>query len=219
MSRIYLRNSEFFMPMTASTITSPLVQRVLCSVTDKAGLVDFIQNLRETNPKIEILATGGTFQELVQANIPCIAIKDYTGFPECFSGRVKTIHPLIEGGILYKRGENDKEAEKHGIKPIDLVICNLYNFEKAAKVDNASMNEIVESMDIGGPTLIRSSCKNFRSVTVVVDPYDYQDLAEEFQRNKGRFTHTTREQLAAKAMDITATYDMLIASIFKKHFG
>lgn len=193
------------------------VNTVICSVSDKSGLIEFIGHLKDVNPTLEVLASGGTAKALFHAGISHTLIQDYTGFPECFSGRVKTLHPKIEGGILFKRGEDAEEAKKLGIHRIDLVVCNLYDFAKAAQNPDAKMVDLVEDMDIGGSTLIRSACKNFSSVAVLVDPMDYSSVVEEMAHHNGCLSLETRVRLAVKAMRLSAVYDTLIADTFHHH--
>lgn len=184
------------------------MQRVLISVTDKTGLEAFGKGLRRLFPKVEMLASGGTAKILEGFGLTPTPISSRTQFPECFGGRVKTLHPAILGGILQRRGIDDEEAEKLNITPIDLVICNLYRFDP-----NKKMGELADSMDIGGSTMIRAACKNYRSVAIVVDPNDYSDILTELSI-EGRLSEETRERLAIKAMRMSAAYEAEIASAF-----
>ncbi|MEC7839503.1 MAG: bifunctional phosphoribosylaminoimidazolecarboxamide formyltransferase/IMP cyclohydrolase [Chlamydiota bacterium] len=189
-----------------------VIKTALFSVTDKTGLEQFAISLLQMNPTLKIIASGGTAKVLEEAGISVIPLEKYTGFPECFDGRVKTLHPNIEGGILFKRGIHDEQAEELGIHAIDLVVCNLYRFEDAAKDKNLTFNDLIEFMDIGGSTLIRSSVKNHSDVTVVTDPNDYERLIEEMQSNDGAVTQKTRKHLAVKAMNLSAIYEVAISS-------
>ncbi len=189
------------------------VKRALVSVYDKAGIADFCRELHKLG--VEILSTGGTAKELKSAGIPVTEISEFTGSPEIFEGRVKTLHPKVHGGILYRRKEHATEATKHGIKPIDMVVVNLYPFEKTIAKPGSSKQEIIENIDIGGPAMIRSAAKNFESVTVVVDPGDYGSLLEEL-RGKKDFSSETRRRLMEKAFARTAEYDWAISSYFSK---
>jgi len=192
------------------------VRRALVSVYDKTGVADFCRGLHSLG--FEILSTGGTAKELKAASISVTEVSDFTGSPEVFGGRVKTLHPRIHGGILYRRKEQKKEAEKHGIKPIDIVVVNLYPFEKTIAKQGVSLDEVIENIDIGGPAMIRSAAKNFESVAVVVDPADYGPLLQELKENKG-ISLETRRRLMEKAFARTAEYDWAISSYFGKTEG
>jgi phosphoribosylaminoimidazolecarboxamide formyltransferase/IMP cyclohydrolase len=188
--------------------------RAIISVSDKTGVVELAQGLWELG--VEIISTGGTAQLLQQRGIPVTPIEAVTNFPECFGGRVKTLNPYIAGGVLYRRGVDDREAEELGIKPIDIVVVNLYPFkETIERTDN--LDEIIENIDIGGPTLIRSAAKNFKDVIVVVDPADYPELLQRLR--EGRVDLQYRRQLAIKAFEETASYDSRIANYFNDRFN
>ena len=190
-------------------------KRALISVFDKSGIVDFAKALRALD--WEIVSTGGTWRTLKAEGIEVMDISDLTRFPECFDGRVKTLHPNVEGGILAIR-DNDKhrqQMEELGIEPIDMVVCNLYPFKQTILKEGVSHEEVVENIDIGGPTMIRAAAKNYPHVTVVTDPGDYGMVLEEL-REKGETSPETRERLAAKVFIHTAHYDALIASYFSK---
>src|ERR1019366_8730612 len=146
------------------------IQRALVSVSDKTGLLEFVQALQALG--VEIISTGGTAKALQAAGLPVVEISAFTGFPEMLDGRVKTLHPKVHGGLLYIRGnaEHEAAAAKHGIKPIDLVVVNLYPFEQTIAKPNVSLHDAIENIDIGGPSMLRSAAKNHASVTVVVDP-------------------------------------------------
>lgn len=184
------------------------------SVTNKAGLVEFAQSLHEHNPNVTIIASGGTAKTLKNAGLDPVSISEYTNFPECFGGRVKTLHPMIAGGVLFQRGLHDSEAEKLGIKPIDMVVCNLYDFEQAAS-QGLEMDKLIEYLDIGGSTLIRSAVKNYQSVAVVVDPSDYFKLTQELKETD-RLSLETYEDLAVKAINLSADYEALLAEDFSE---
>lgn len=192
------------------------IETALMTVTNKSGLTELAQGLLKINPKMRILASGGTAKALESRKIPYTSITDYTKFPECFNGRVKTLQPKIMGGILFRRGMDDAEALKLGIERIDLIVCNLYEFDKAANQQDKSMQELIEYMDIGGSTLIRSACKNYAHVTVIVDPKDYSSFLEEFKDCKGKISLATREKLAVKAINLSADYESLLAQEFSK---
>src|SRR6202158_5332819 len=187
------------------------VQRALISVFDKIGIVEFARRLAAR--KIEILSTGGTAKLLREARIAVRDVSDFTGWPEMLGGRVKTLHPKVHGGLLFRRGhaEDQKQAAEHGIAPIDLVVVNLYPFaETAAKVE-LTAGELIESIDIGGPTMLRSAAKNFESVTVVTDPADYHQVAKELEAERGT-TLGMRLDLARKVFAATSSYDGMITT-------
>jgi phosphoribosylaminoimidazolecarboxamide formyltransferase/IMP cyclohydrolase len=187
------------------------IQRALISVSDKAGLVDFVKQLHKH--RVEIISTGGTARALKDAGIPVIEIGEHTGFPEMMDGRVKTLHPKVHGGLLYIRGnaEHEAAAKQHGIKPIDLVVVNLYPFEQTIAKPGVKLHEAIENIDIGGPSMLRSAAKNHASVTVVVDPADYAAVIREMKENEGDTTLAFRWQLAVKVFETTARYDAAIA--------
>ena len=187
------------------------IQRALVSVSKKDGLIDFVKGLSEMG--VEILSTGGTAKLLKDNNIPVIQVSDYTGFPEIMDGRVKTLHPLIHGGLLGRR-DNEKhleEMKKHGIKPIDMVVVNLYPFEDTISKEGVKLDEAIENIDIGGPSMLRSSAKNFQDVAVVVDSDDYEDILAEMEENDGAISYDTKMKLSVKAFKHTARYDSLIS--------
>ncbi|MCS7163862.1 MAG: bifunctional phosphoribosylaminoimidazolecarboxamide formyltransferase/IMP cyclohydrolase [Thermodesulfovibrio sp.] len=191
-----------------------MINRALISVSDKRGLIDFARELYRLG--IEILSTGGTAKLLREANINVIDISQYTGFPEIMDGRVKTLHPLIHAGILARRGNpQDIETMKAlGIKPIDMVVVNLYPFEATIKKKNVTLEEAIENIDIGGPTLLRAAAKNYKDVVVVVDPDDYPYIIEDIK--KGTVSLEKRFALAKKVFSHTARYDALISEYFEK---
>jgi len=188
------------------------IQTILMSVTDKSGLVEFAEGLLTMNPELKIIASGGTARTLKEAGLSPVSISDYTNFPECFGGRVKTLHPMIAGGILFQRGLQDEEAKQLGIDPIDMVVCNLYDFEKAAS-EGLEIDKLIEFLDIGGSTLIRASVKNYSGVAIVVDPIDYSSLLEEIEVSGG-LSYNTHEELAVKAINLSADYEALLAEDF-----
>lgn len=190
----------------------PAVQRALVSVFDKTGVVEFAQALAALG--IEIVSTGGTARLLRDAGVPVRDVAELTGWPEMLGGRVKTLHPKVHGGILYRRGEEGdrKQTEEHGIAPIDLVAVNLYPFEATAARADLTPEVLIENIDIGGPTMVRSAAKNFESVAVVTDPADYARIAEELKANNRSLSLTTRLELARKAFAATARYDGMITT-------
>ncbi len=185
------------------------VQRALISVFDKTGIVEFAKRLAAR--KIEILSTGGTAKLLREAGVAVRDVSDFTGWPEMLGGRVKTLHPKVHGGLLFRRGhaEDQKQAAEHGIAPIDLVVVNLYPFEATAAKAGLTAGELIENIDIGGPTMLRSAAKNFESVTVVTDPADFERVATEIE-SAGDTTLATRLELARKVFATTSRYDVLI---------
>ena len=190
------------------------IKRALVSVSNKIGLHTFAELLRDLG--VEIISTGGTAKFLEEGGIPVVPLSSITGFPEILDGRVKTLHPRIFGGILAVRSETKhvRQMQEHGLEPIDLVVVNLYPFEKQAVAENLSMADAVEWIDIGGPSLIRSAAKNHSFVTVVIDPEDYPRVAGEMQQNNGAVSLETRAQLAVKAFRFTSYYDAMIANYF-----
>ena len=190
------------------------VQRALLSVSDKTGLLDFAKQLHARG--IELLSTGGTAKLLADNNVPVIEVSDYTGFPEMMDGRVKTLHPKIHGGILARRGTDDAVMEKHDIPPIDLIIVNLYPFAETIAKDDCTLDDAIENIDIGGPTMVRASAKNHAHVTIVVNPSDYATVEKELEDNNGSISKNTRFKLAVKAFEHTAGYDGMIANYLGK---
>ncbi len=192
------------------------VRRAVISVTDKSGLVDFAKGLKEL--KVHMLSTGGTARALREGGVEITEVSDYTGFPEMLDGRVKTLHPKIHGGILGIR-DNDAHAKtmaSHGIEPIDMVVVNLYAFAKTVERPGCTLEEAIENIDIGGPTLIRAAAKNNRHVAVVTDPADYPAILRELKENKGRISRETSLRLACKAFCTTHTYDGNICEYLMK---
>ncbi|HEY3767637.1 MAG TPA: bifunctional phosphoribosylaminoimidazolecarboxamide formyltransferase/IMP cyclohydrolase [Candidatus Angelobacter sp.] len=190
----------------------PKIQRAILSVTDKTGLVEFAQQLAAF--KVELVSTGGTAKLLREAGIAVKDISELTGFPEMMDGRVKTLHPKVHGGILHIRGNvgHVASAKEHGIQPIDMVVVNLYAFEKTASKPGVHFDEVIENIDIGGPSMVRSSAKNFRDVAIVTSPDDYAAIAQEMAGSGGELALATRWKLAQKAFATTAAYDSAIAA-------
>jgi phosphoribosylaminoimidazolecarboxamide formyltransferase/IMP cyclohydrolase len=190
------------------------IKRALISVSDKTGLVEFARELAAMG--VEIISTGGTAALLKKEGIPSLEVSKFTGFPEILDGRVKTLHPKVHGGLLYLRGNpaHEKEAKDNGILPIDLVIVNLYPFEQTVAKAGVTLEEAIENIDIGGPSMLRSAAKNYRSVTVVVDPADYPDVLENIRSNDGATTLKLRERLGIKVFVTTSNYDAAIANFF-----
>lgn len=188
------------------------IERALISVTDKTGVVDFAQALVE-DFGVEIISTGGTARVLVEAGVPVTPIEEYTGFPEMMDGRVKTLHPKVHGGLLARRDDpkHMAEAAEHGIKMIDLVCVNLYEFEKTVAQPDVTFADAIEHIDIGGPSMLRSAAKNAASVTVVSDPADYALVLSEMRANNGATTLATRRRLQLKVYETTACYDAAIS--------
>ncbi len=188
------------------------VKRALLSVTDKVGLVPFARGLAAHG--IELVSTGGTSRVLKEAGLVVREIDELTGFPEMLDGRVKTLHPRVHGGLLHVRSNPAHVAAvaAHGIEPIDMVVVNLYAFEKAAAREGVAFGELIETIDIGGPSMLRSAAKNFEDVAVVTDPADYASLLAELNANKGELGRATRWRLARKAFSTTAAYDVAIAN-------
>jgi phosphoribosylaminoimidazolecarboxamide formyltransferase/IMP cyclohydrolase len=183
------------------------ISRALISVTDKSGLVELGKFLAAH--QVEILSTGGTAKMLREAGIPVVEVSDYTGFPEMLDGRVKTLHPKIHGGILGRRDlpSHQEQMAAHDLKPIDLVVVNLYQFDKAIAKPGCTLEEAIENIDIGGPTLLRAAAKNYQAVTVVVDPADYPQIMAEMKLNKGATNVGSRFILARKVFKLTHEYD------------
>jgi len=194
----------------------PKIQRAILSVTDKTGLVEFARKL--SNLGVELISTGGTAKLLRDSGIAVKDISELTGFPEMLDGRVKTLHPKVHGGILHRRGNPTHCAAvaEHGILPIDMVVVNLYAFEKTAAKPNVHFDELIENIDIGGPSMIRSAAKNFQDVAVVTSPADYDQIADELANSGGELSSSTRWRLAQKAFATTAAYDSAIASTLER---
>ncbi|MEM0910878.1 MAG: bifunctional phosphoribosylaminoimidazolecarboxamide formyltransferase/IMP cyclohydrolase [Pseudomonadota bacterium] len=193
------------------------IRRALLSVSDKTSIVELATFLHANN--VEILSTGGTAATLRSEGIDVIDVSDVTGHPEIMDGRVKTLHPKIHGGILGRRDVDKNTMEKHEITPIDLVVVNLYPFAKTAANLDASMEDLIENIDIGGPAMIRAAAKNHRDVGIVVSPDDYQDVIDSLSQNDFMLSSDMRFSLAVKAFEHTAEYDGMIANHFGKYFS
>jgi phosphoribosylaminoimidazolecarboxamide formyltransferase/IMP cyclohydrolase len=192
------------------------IRRALLSVTDKSGLVEFAQVLAGFG--VELISTGGTARALRDAGLAIKDISELTGFPEMLDGRVKTLHPLVHGGLLYIRGNANHEAAvaAHGIQPIDMVVVNLYAFEKTAAQPNVAFGHLIENIDIGGPSMVRSAAKNFDDVAIVTRVSDYATLIEELNAAGGTLSRATRWRLAKQAFALTAAYDTAIANTLER---
>jgi phosphoribosylaminoimidazolecarboxamide formyltransferase/IMP cyclohydrolase len=188
------------------------IRRALLSVSDKTGILEFAQALHAQG--VELLSTGGTAKLLADNNIPVMEVSDYTGHPEIMDGRVKTLHPKIHGGILARRGIDEIVMEQNAIKPIDLVAVNLYPFAETVAKPGCTLADAVENIDIGGPTMVRSTAKNHKDTTIVVNAKDYSRVIAEMQANNGSTTLETRFDLAIAAFEHTAAYDGMIANYF-----
>ncbi len=188
------------------------IRRALLSVSDKTGILEFAQALHAQG--VELLSTGGTAKLLADNNIPVIEVSDYTGHPEIMDGRVKTLHPKIHGGILARRGIDEIVMEQNAIKPIDLVAVNLYPFAETVAKPGCTLADAVENIDIGGPTMVRSTAKNHKDTTIVVNAKDYSRVITQMQANNGSTTLATRFDLAIAAFEHTAAYDGMIANYF-----
>jgi phosphoribosylaminoimidazolecarboxamide formyltransferase / IMP cyclohydrolase len=192
------------------------ITRALISVSDKTGIAEFARALEQQG--VDIISTGGTADLLRKRKIPVREISSFTAFPEVLEGRVKTLHPRVHGGLLYKRGnpKHEAEARECGFEPIDLVVVNLYPFEETIRKPDVTLAQAIENIDIGGPSMIRSAAKNYESVTVVVDPADYGAVLENMRDNDGQTTLKLRERLAIKAFIKTSNYDRAIGNFLNK---
>ena len=191
------------------------MERALISLTDKSGIEGFARELVALG--IEILSTGGTAKKMRDSGIPVKDVSEFTGFPEILDGRVKTLHPLVHGGLLAQRHNPSHVGQmaKHHIRPIDLVAVNLYAFDKATADPSCTLAHAIENIDIGGPTMLRAAAKNFHDVTVIVDPADYPQVVAELKET-GNTTLKTRFRLAVKVFQLTSTYDTAIAEWLTK---
>ena len=196
--------------MADSTATP--VRRALLSVSDKTGIVEFARGLAEHG--VELLSTGGTFRLLQENSIAVKEVSEHTGFPEIMDGRVKTLHPKIHGGILARRGQDDAVMAENDISPIDMVVVNLYPFAATVAKPDCTLEDAIENIDIGGPTMVRAAAKNHKDVTIVVNAGDYARILSEMESNAGSLTYNTRFDLAIKAFEHTAEYDGMIANYF-----
>src|SRR5437899_1358110 len=190
------------------------IRRALLSVSDKTGLIDLARVLVSFG--VTLISTGGTGKALQQAGLAVLDISDVTGFPEILDGRVKTLHPAVYGGILAVRHDPQHMAvlQKQGIAPIDMIVCNLYPFEATLARPGSGHQDIIENIDIGGPTMVRAAAKNYHDVAIVTDPGQYAEVIEEPRAQEGALTLTTRERLAATAFARTAAYDRAISGYF-----
>ena len=191
------------------------VRRALISVSDKSKLIPFVRGLTELG--IEILSTGGTCKALRDAGLDVVEVSEKTGFPAIMDGRVKTLHPVIHGGLLGRRGIDDSTMEEHNIEPIDMLVVNLYPFEKTIALENTNIKDAIENIDIGGPAMIRAASKNHNDVVVIIEPDDYDAVLKDIQKNK--LTLERRRKLATKAFAHTASYDIAIAKYLSTASG
>ncbi|MCG8541105.1 MAG: bifunctional phosphoribosylaminoimidazolecarboxamide formyltransferase/IMP cyclohydrolase [Clostridia bacterium] len=196
-----------------------MIKRALISVSDKRGIVEFARSLSDLG--VEIISTGGTAKKLIENGLEVTKVSDITGFPECLDGRVKTLHPLIHGGILAVRDKEDhmKQLRELNIKPIDLLVINLYPFKETITKENVELDEAIENIDIGGPTMLRSGAKNFNDVAVVTDPRDYNRVIDELNENGGVVSYKTKYELALKVFEHTSHYDTLISTYLRSKLG
>ncbi|EPG7688912.1 bifunctional phosphoribosylaminoimidazolecarboxamide formyltransferase/IMP cyclohydrolase [Providencia rettgeri] len=188
------------------------IRRALLSVSDKTGVVEFAKALSQRG--VELLSTGGTAKLLAESGLNVTEVSDYTGFPEMMDGRVKTLHPKVHGGILGRRGTDDAIMQQHDIAPIDMVVVNLYPFAQTVAKPNCTLEDAVENIDIGGPTMVRSAAKNHKDVAIVVNSNDYQIIIDEMDNHENSLNWSTRFDLAIKAFEHTAAYDSMIANYF-----
>jgi len=192
------------------------IQRAIISLSDKSGIQEFAKELQAFN--VEILSTGGTAKVLRESGLKITDISEYTGFPEMLDGRVKTLHPKVHGGLLGIRGnpEHVKKMNEHGIQPIDMVVINLYPFEATVAKPNCTLEEAIENIDIGGPSMLRAGAKNYPYVTVIVDPADYRPILAEMKQSGGVVSKETNFRLAKKVYQLTARYDKAISDYLEK---
>ncbi len=193
------------------------VRRALLSVSDKTGIVELARELQLRGA--DILSTGGTAKLLISHGIAVKEVAQHTGYPEIMGGRVKTLHPMIHGGLLGRRGIDDEVMQRNGIEPIDLLVVNLYPFAATVARPDCSYEDAVENIDIGGPAMVRAAAKNHASVTVLVDPADYRSLLDELAANQGATNLSMRQRLAAKAFAHTAQYDAMVSAYFTSTIG
>ena len=186
------------------------ISNALLSVSDKTGLLEFVQALQSLD--IEMMSTGGTHNLLSVNGLVVKEVSEYTGFPEMMDGRVKTLHPKIHGGLLGRRGQDGEIMRLHNINPIDLLVVNLYPFETTVAEQDCTLEKAIENIDIGGPAMLRSAAKNMESVAVVVDIADYDEIIEELFKNDSSLSYQTRFRLAVKAFEHVAAYDSAIAN-------
>jgi phosphoribosylaminoimidazolecarboxamide formyltransferase/IMP cyclohydrolase len=203
-------------PTASPTVSQTKIKRAILSVTDKTGLVEFARKLAGLG--VELISTGGTAKLLRDSGVGVKDISELTGFPEMLDGRVKTLHPKVHGGILHRRenASHRTAVAEHGIEPIDMVVVNLYAFEKTAAKPGVPFEDLIENIDIGGPSMIRSAAKNFQDVAVVTSPSDYEAIASEMAKSGGALSSATKWRLAQKAFATTAAYDSAIASTLER---
>ena len=199
------------MPQTPVSGAPVKLRRALLSVSDKTGLLDFAQALSAHG--VQLLSTGGTAKALREAGLPVQDVSEATGFPEMMDGRVKTLHPVVHGGLLGRAGTDDAVMAEHGIAPIDLLVLNLYPFEKVSADPASTLGDIVENIDIGGPAMLRSAAKNFARVAVATDPAQYAGIVDELQANEGALSAKTRFALSVAAFNRVAQYDACISNV------
>lgn len=194
------------------------IRRALISVSDKTGLEELVMALNEF--KVEIISTGGTAKLIADLGIPVQAVSDYTGFPEMLDGRVKTLHPKIHGGLLCLRGKKEhmEQIKKHGIELIDMVVVNLYPFEKTIAKSSVRFEEAIENIDIGGPSMLRSAAKNYRDVVVICNPESYKDVIVDLRKNNGAVSDELHFKLGVEVFEKTADYDAAISEYLRKQF-
>ncbi len=195
------------MPQVADLVK---IRRALISVSDKTGVLELARALEAES--VELLSTGGTYRLLADNGVTVTEISDYTGFPEMMSGRVKTLHPKVHGGILARRGIDDEVMEEHNIQAIDMVVVNLYPFQETVAKPGCELADAIENIDIGGPTMVRAAAKNFNHVAIVVNTQSYADIINELQLHDGCLTRATRFDLSVQAFEHTAAYDGAIAN-------
>jgi phosphoribosylaminoimidazolecarboxamide formyltransferase/IMP cyclohydrolase len=192
------------------------IQRAIISLSDKSGILEFAKELQALG--VEILTTGGTAKTLRENGLKIVDISEYTGVPEMLNGRVKTLHPKVHGGILGIRDNPDhvKKLKEHGIKEIDMVVVNLYPFEATVTKPACTLEEAIEDIDIGGPSMLRAAAKNYPYVTVIVDPEDYKIILEEMKSRGGSVSKSTNFRLAKKVFQLTSRYDKAISEYLNK---
>ncbi len=188
------------------------IERALISVTDKSGIEEFARALAGFG--VHILSTGGTAKAIAKSGVAITEVSDFTGFPEMLDGRVKTLHPKIHGGILGLRSKSEhlKAMADHNIQPIDMVVVNLYAFEKTVAKPGCALEDAIENIDIGGPTLLRAAAKNYPFVTVITDPIDYLAIIDEMKQSGGNVSEKTNFRLARKVFELTNKYDAAISA-------
>jgi phosphoribosylaminoimidazolecarboxamide formyltransferase/IMP cyclohydrolase len=195
------------------------IRRAIVSTSDKTGIVEFAKGLAAFG--VEMLSTGGTARALAAAGVPVRPVADYTGWPEMLDGRVRTLHPMIHGGLLGLRDNPDhaRQMQDHGIQPIDMVVVNLYPFEQTVANPGVTLEDAIENIDIGGPSMLRSAAKNYRSVAVICNPARYEAVLAEMRDHDGALTDETRASLALEAFRHTAHYDAAISEFLAARFG